>query len=155
MSAPAGAVAEVDVDAMWRAHYTEVVALAALLCGSRAEAEDLVQDVFVELQRRPREVRDPVAYLRVAVVNRCRRWQRRERLSWRHRVIEPSACGDPEVDILLREVAKLRPQQRTAIVLRFYADLSMAQIAEAMSCTESTARSHVHRGLAKLKELLA
>jgi RNA polymerase sigma factor (sigma-70 family) len=144
-----------DVDAAWRLHYADMVGLAALLCGSRRDAEDLVQDVFVELQRRPRDVRDLAGYLRVAVVNRCRRWQRRERLARRHRVHAQSVSGDPEVDTILRLIARLRPKQRTAILLRFYADLSMAQIADAMSCTEATARSHVRRGLAKLEEMLA
>ena len=50
---------------------------------------------------------------------------------------------------------ELRPAQRAAVVLRFWADASYAEIADALGCTESTARSHVHRAIAALRERLA
>ena len=143
-----------DVEAAWRAHYASMVSLAALLCGSRRDAEDLVQDVFVSLHRARPDVRDLETYLRRAVVNRCRSQQRREVLARRRPEPASAWSDDLAIDTTLRRVRQLRPKQRTAVVLRFYGDLSMADVAQAMGCSPSTARSHVHRGLKALKEML-
>jgi RNA polymerase sigma factor (sigma-70 family) len=113
-----------------------------------------VQEVFVGLQRTRRQVDDLESYLRVAVVNRCRSRHRRSLLARRHQLTVFDTAVEHEVDTVIRQLPRLKPNQRIALVLRFYHDLSMAQVAQAMSCNESTARSHVHRGLKALKELL-
>jgi RNA polymerase sigma factor (sigma-70 family) len=153
----AGPLAEAactDVELAWRAHYASLVSLAALLCDSRTDAEDVVQEVFVSLQRVRREVTDLEAYLRTAVVNRCRSRHRRSLVARRHQLAVFDAAVEHEVDSVVRLLPRLKPNQRIALVLRFYHDLSMAQVARSMGCNESTARSHVHRGLKALKELL-
>ena len=72
----------------------------------------------------------------------------------------PSAVSDPsqalaDADHAWRLCSELPPQQRAAVVLRFYEDLSFAEIAGILDCPESTARSHVHRALGTLRARLA
>ena len=144
-----------DVSALWRQHYRNMVRLAFLLTGSQAHAEDLVQDAFVSLQRRRRPILDPLAYLRTCVVNRCRRWRGREAMARARTVWRPTESGPLDVsDDVADAVGRLPYKQRVAIVLRFHEDLSYAQIAEAMGCPVATARSHVHRGLVQLREMI-
>jgi RNA polymerase sigma factor (sigma-70 family) len=143
-----------DIEAAWRLYYASMVSLATLLCGSRRDAEDIVQDVFVSLHRARDGVHDVESYLRAAVVNRCRSRHRRELLARRRAQLGPETSLDPDTDVTLRQLRNLKPKQRTALVLRFYHDLSMAQVALAMGCSTATARSHVHRGLKALREVL-
>jgi RNA polymerase sigma factor (sigma-70 family) len=143
-----------DVEAAWLRYGPSMVGLAMLLGASRPEAEDVVQDVFTAISRKPRTVADVEGYLRVAVVNRCRRHRQRETRPSRY--IDQSAgdVSDDAIDTTLECVLMLKPRYRAAIVLRFYQDLSMAQVAAALGCRESTARSLVHRALSQLKEML-
>ena len=139
---------------LYRLHAPRMIALAALMCGSRSAAEDLVHDAFAAVLPKLDGVEHPRAYLRVAVVNRCLAWRGRQALEREHR---PSlregetAPVDPEIRHLL---GQLPIDQRVALVLRFYEDLSGAQIAEVMQHPLSTVRSHIRRGLASLKELI-
>ena len=68
------------LDRLYRSEYIGMVRLAYTLVGSNTEAEDLVQDSFVEVARRLDEIRKPGAYLRSAVVSRCRSVLRRRRV---------------------------------------------------------------------------
>jgi len=136
--------------------YAAMVRLAHLLTGSNVAAEDLVQDAFARMQRMWGRVDDPVPYLRASVVNACRSWHRsRRREDRRLRAVAPTedhvALGASE---LLDAVDRLPLGQRTALVLRFYEGLSEAQIAEAMGCRPGTVKSHLHRGLAALREVI-
>jgi RNA polymerase sigma factor (sigma-70 family) len=58
-------------------------------------------------------------------------------------------------DLLLRSMAQLPPRQRAVLVLRYWADLSEAEIAETLGCSVGTVKSHASRGLARLRELAA
>jgi RNA polymerase sigma-70 factor (sigma-E family) len=136
--------------------YAAMVRLAHLLTSSNAVAEDLVQDAFARLQRAWDRIDDPVPYLRTSVVNACRSWHRsRRREQRRLRAVAPA---EEQVDLGARElldaVDRLPLGQRTALVLRFYEGLSEAQIAQAMGCRPGTVKSHVHRGLAALREVI-
>ena len=136
--------------------YAAMVRLAHLLTGSNALAEDLVQDAFARLQPKWARIDDPVPYLRTAVVNACRSWQRsRGREQRRLRAV---SSVDEAIELGARElldaVDGLPTGQRTALVLRFYEGLSEAQIAQAMGCRPGTVKSHVHRGLAALREVI-
>src|ERR687898_2006353 len=69
------------VDVMFRRHYAGLLRLAFVMVGDRGAAEDAVQDAFVALHRNVSKLRDPEAaeaYLRSAVLNRCRSWIRRQ-----------------------------------------------------------------------------
>jgi RNA polymerase sigma-70 factor (sigma-E family) len=131
----------------------EMVRLAAVLTGSDEVAQDLVQDAFVRLHAAWARVRLPRAYLRRAVVNACNSHHRRQRLERKHQsdVIEPFV-DRPDVE-MSDQLQALPARQRSALVLRYYADLSDADIAAALGCRPGTVASLIHRGLAELRRI--
>jgi RNA polymerase sigma-70 factor (sigma-E family) len=136
--------------------------LAHLLTGSAQEADDLVQNALVRTCRawpRIRSQGDPDAYVRRVMVNARNSW-------WTRRRIEPSidVVGDraapPGVDVGERDrmwqaLATLPRRQRAVLVLRYYEDLSEAEIAGVLGCTPGTVKSQAHKALAKLRALPA
>jgi RNA polymerase sigma factor (sigma-70 family) len=130
------------------------VRLARLMTGSSQLAEEIAQDAFLGIHRNWDRVDNPDGYLRVAVVNGCRdaaqRQARDAARPWeRERVALP-----PEMDDTWSVLAELPPRQRAAIVLRFYEDLPVDEIARLLSCRPGTVKSSIHRGLARLKETI-
>lgn len=136
--------------------YAAMVRLAHLLTGSNAAGEDLVQDVFARMQGRWDRIEDPAAYLRTAVVNASKSWHRsRRREQRRLRVVAPvEETVALEARELLDVLDALPHGQRSAVVLRYYEGFSESQIAEAMGCRPGTVKSHLHRGLAALREVI-
>jgi DNA-directed RNA polymerase specialized sigma24 family protein len=134
-------------------HYVALVRLATVLSGSADVAPDLVQDCFVGLHRHWITVRDPLPYVRRSVVHACASHHRR---AARARGLHPPVLGNSELgaDELEDAVAKLPPRQRAAVVLRYYGDLSDADIARALRCRPATVRSLVHRALADLRKVI-
>ena len=140
-----------------------VLRFATALTGDPDLAKDLVQEVLIRASERWAAIGSPEAYVRKMVVNEYLSWRRR---SWR---LIPSGEGDDiagcaspdpadrcvERQVLLGEMAKLPPRQRTALVLRYYAGFSDAEISELMGGTPSTVRGHVFRALATLRVELA
>jgi RNA polymerase sigma-70 factor (sigma-E family) len=139
-----------------------LVRMACLVTRDWDEARDAVQDALVSLY--PRWSALPAArldaYVYRSVTNACLIRLRRRRRVWP--VAEPQllpgalAAADPAVGVALADeawklCAELPPVQRAAVVLRFYRDLSFAEVADALGCPEATARSHVHRALAALR----
>jgi RNA polymerase sigma-70 factor (sigma-E family) len=141
------------VVAMYRDRYPSMVRLAWLLTGSSPVAEELVQDVFVRLLARERSVDHPDAYLRTSVINACRNERRRRDLE-RRRQPAPEMDRELEVDHLRSALAMLPWPQRAAIVLRYYEDLSEAEIADILGCAPGTVKSHLHRGLSRMREVV-
>ena len=139
---------------LYRREYGPMVRLAHLITGSNEVAEDLVQDSFVKMYRYWDRADQPGAYLRMTVVNGCRSWHRRRRME-RERMPRPVAEA-VELDSreLLDALARLGLRQRTALVLRFYADLAEADVARALGCRPGTAKSLVHRGLRELEKVI-
>lgn len=137
--------------------------IAWLVTRDTEDARDAVQDAFAGLYQR--WARLPAgdefdAYVHRTVVNACLGVIRRRPRSIA--VAEPerlhSAPTSPDgssaladADEVWRLCGELKPVQRTAVVLRFYGDLSFAEIASALGCREATARSHVHRAMARLR----
>ena len=149
--------AEIRADEeFYLAHYPAMVRLAYLTTGSRAAAEDVVQDAFVEWYRRRAAIREPAAYLRRAVVSRCVSWVRRRVVERRHRPTFDDATAGPDADLVAvrRALAGLRPRQRAAVFMRYYLDLPEADIAAALGCRAGTVKSLLHRSLASLREAL-
>jgi len=139
---------------LYRREYAPMVRLAHLITGSNEAAEDLVQDSFVRLYRSWERADEPGAYLRRIVVNRCNTWHRRRRMEReRHPRPVPEAV-DAESRELLDALAHLGVRQRTALVLRFFVDMSEADIADALGCRPGTVKSLVHRGLRQLEEVI-
>jgi RNA polymerase sigma-70 factor (sigma-E family) len=143
-------------DAVYARHYAPLVRLAYLTTGSRSAAEDLVQDVFADWLRRGDQVREPVAYLRRAVVSRCTSWVRRRVLERRHGSGEPPGAPldtvpDADVAAVRAALVRLTARQRAALFLRYYLDLPEAEIAAALGCRPGTVKSLLHRSLAVLR----
>jgi RNA polymerase sigma factor (sigma-70 family) len=141
-------------DTVYAAHYAPLVRLAYVTVGSMPAAEDVVQDVFVEWYRRIDQVEVPVAYLRKAVVSRCSSWVRRRILERRHArtVDEPLVVPpDPRTVAVRLALARLSPRYRMAVFLRYYLDLSVAEVAETLGCPLGTAKSLLHRGLVHMQ----
>jgi RNA polymerase sigma-70 factor (sigma-E family) len=135
---------------------------AYLVCGSAADAPDLVQEALIGALPRWEALAKrgtAEAYVRRSIVNASvSRWRSTRRLVTVADPVGPSAADlSPTVDDAdqaWRLLIDLPPNQRAAVVLRFYEDLSFAQIAVILDCTESTARSHVHRAVAALRTRL-
>jgi RNA polymerase sigma-70 factor (sigma-E family) len=136
--------------------------LAVLLTGDRGHAEDLVQTALLKAYRHWARISapgPPTAYVRRVLVTSHTSWRRR---AWTtEQVVDelperPDADrgpGDPDED-LRAALRALPPRMRTAVVLRYYADLSVAQTAEAMGCSASAVDTQTGRGLARLRAAL-
>ena len=164
-SVPAEWDADQAVTAMYSEHYRSLVRLAALLVRDVATAEEVVQDSFIAMHaawRRLRDTEKALSYLRQSVVNRSRS-------VLRHRVVVDKNAPKPAPDMPSAEqgaisllersavIAALRtlpPRQREALVLKYYADLSEAQIAASMGISRGAVKSHTARGVAALRVVL-
>jgi RNA polymerase sigma factor (sigma-70 family) len=132
---------------------------AFLVIGNREDARDAVQDALLGVLRRWDSMsRDPGAYVRRSIVNaNISAWRKRRKetpvadFSW-----SQSQAGPPGVETMWvrRMCGELPPKQRAAIAMRFYEDMSFADIGAALDCSEATARSLLHRGVAKLRTIL-
>lgn len=142
------------LEALFRREYEGMVRLAFALVSDLSEAEELVQDAFLDVAERLDDLREPGAYLRVAVVNRSRSLLRRRAVRRRRPAPLPSDVS-PEADELWDVLAELPEQQRTAIVLRYYGDYRASEIAELLDCPAATVRSWLRRGLGSLREALS
>jgi RNA polymerase sigma-70 factor (sigma-E family) len=139
------------LEELYLQHADRATRVAYLLTGDRAMAEDLVQEAFLRLAGRWLHVRNRAAfesYLRRTVVNLPNSHHRRRRSerstlarSAGLREPEPAQSDPGETDELKRALLRLPPRQRTAIVLRFYEDLSEQQTADAMRCAVGTVKS--------------
>lgn len=139
--------------------YQPLVRVSALILRRRDVAEEVVQEVMVQMAGRWDAIDHPVTYARTAVVNRSRTTLRR------HRREQPTDETDVEVGraddgvpseltAIWQAVGKLSPRRRAAVVLRFYEDLTDDEIADVLGCRPATVRSLVHRALRQLaKEL--
>lgn len=147
---------------LYTRHADEALRLAFLLTGNRATAEDLVHDAFVRLAGRLLHVRDPGgfhAYLRTTVVNLARSHFRRRHVERRHAERQPPLRPEEQPDVGGREEMRLAllalpVRQRTAIVLRYYEDLSEVQTAELMRIRPAAVKSLVSRGMSTLRTLI-
>ena len=129
------------------------------------DARDAVQDALIGLWPRFDDVRargDVDAYVHRSIVNASvSRWRRNRRtvpVADPPDVPAPTASGFEDAwvdaDAAWRLCATLSPDQRAAVVLRFWSGASFAEIAEVLGCAEATARSHVHRALTRLRTQL-
>jgi RNA polymerase sigma factor (sigma-70 family) len=148
---PALGALEPSVEALFSDHYVPLVRLAPFLSGSNEVAEDLVQDCFARLVRRSRPLHNPPSYLRVSVVNAVRSWQRRRILERSHGKVMPGSQVEAGFDALRDALARLPLRQRTAVVLRFYLDLSESDIAVTLGCRPGTVKSLISRGVDRLR----
>jgi RNA polymerase sigma-70 factor (sigma-E family) len=156
--------------ALYTAHYRSLVRMAALLLHDTAAAEDVVQDAFIAMHRSWRRLRDTdkaLAYVRQAVVNRARSRLRHLKVVDRKAPAllhdettafvpsaEHGALHALERAQVMTALRALPTRQREVLVLRYYSDLSEAQIAEAMGISAGAVKSHASRGIAALRSSL-
>ncbi len=147
---------------LWLRHYGVLVRVAAGLTGDVGTAEEVVQDAFAALLRRWASVRDPSAtytYLLRAVVNGARgRWRRQRRehdsaATMRSLDVQVGVDSDSRVDVLAA-LGRLPYGKRACLLLRFYADLSQAEVASTLGVTVGTVKSQTAKGLKELAEFL-
>jgi len=131
-----------------------LVRLACATTGSLAEAEEIVQDVFVQLYRRREEVTHPDAWLSRAVVNASTSWVRRVRLERRHirAAVEHAQMSQVTAEFLAW-LEPLSRRQRAVLFLRYHEDLSEHEIADVLGCRAGSVKSMASRGLARLREV--
>jgi RNA polymerase sigma-70 factor (sigma-E family) len=161
-AAPKGRSADWAVTELYSSHYRALVRLAVLLVRDVPTAEDVVQDSFVAMHdgwQRLRDAESALAYLRQAVVNRSRS-------VLRHRAVVEKYPEKPSPDMpsaehgalvqlersaVIATLRKLPGRQREAIVLRYYADFSEAEVAAAMGISCGAVKSHTARAIAALR----
>jgi len=161
-----GRAADEAVTVLYHAHYAMMVRTAALLVGDVATAEDVVQDCFIAMHRawwRLRDTSKALPYLRRAVINRSRSVLRHRVVADRHLPLaapplasaEDSALAGIERSSVPAALRALPTRQREVVVLRYYADLSEAQIATAMGISKGAVKAHAARAKASLRALLS
>ncbi|MBV9486146.1 MAG: SigE family RNA polymerase sigma factor [Frankiaceae bacterium] len=129
---------------------------AALLVGDRHEAEDLLQTALLRLARHwSRAVENPDAYVRRVMVNlACDHSRRRRRRPVQLGSVPDVPVGDAsndDHDDLVQALRDLPERQRATVVLRFWEDLSVAETAAILGCTEGTVKSTTSKALAHLR----
>jgi RNA polymerase sigma-70 factor (sigma-E family) len=152
------------LSALYTAQYRPLVQLAGLLVGDVATAEEVVQDSFIAMHthwRRLHDIDKASGYLRQCVLNRSRSVLRHRTVMDRNVPHQPSAPSAEEGAIQLLErsaviaaLRRLSPRQRQALVLRYYEELSEAQIASTMGITRGAVKSHTFRGMTALRDVL-
>ena len=152
----------------WEGVVTELVAqrgeallrYATLLCGSREDAADLVQDALVRTFGRLRNgftVESAEAYVRRAILNghldggrRTSRWRRIAPLEYRPDEQEsPALASETRID-LHDELRKLTPRERACLVLRYYEDLKVDDVAEALGISAGAVKRYLSDALGRL-----
>ncbi|MHB1535220.1 MAG: RNA polymerase sigma factor [Acidimicrobiales bacterium] len=145
-----------SADEMYERVWPDLVRLAHLLTGSIAHGEDLAQEAFIGLLRNA-PVRAPEAYLRRSVVNLAINSGRR---AHRERSYVASGFAEQVVEAPINDelwplLGRLPARQRAVLVLRYYLDLSEAEIARTLGCRPGTVKAHASKALARLRKELA
>jgi RNA polymerase sigma-70 factor (sigma-E family) len=148
------------VAALFEAYYARLVRLARHLLDDPAQAEDLAMDAFASLAGRWSRVQDPqlaYGYLRACVVNANRSRLRHRLVALRHVsdvAREESTAGADEAVIrafarseVVSAVRALPLRQRQVVVLRYYEELSEAEIAALLGCSAGSVKTHASRAL--------
>jgi RNA polymerase sigma-70 factor (sigma-E family) len=155
----AAASAEPQIDELYQHRRLELVRLALLLVDDLPTAEDVVQDAFAALFRRHGDrltgLDDPEAYVRTSVVNGARSVLRRRRTVRAHVPEREGHVPPPEEHVLLREehaevldaLRRLTRRQREVLVLRYWSNLTEAQIADTLGLSRGAVKSTASRAL--------
>lgn len=146
----------------YRAHYRSLLGLAALLLDDTASCEDVVQEAFIRVHSARKRVREPektLAYLRQTVVNLSRSALRRRILGLRllaKPMPDMASAEEGAYELLERDQLKaalrtLQRRQREVLVLRYFADMTEAQVAETLGISIGSVKAYGSRGIAALR----
>ena len=160
-----GQAADEAVTAAYQTHYDALVRTATMLVGDVATAEDVVQESFIAMHRswwRLRDTSRVLPYLRRSVINKSRSVLRRRAVADRHlrgRIpdlpsAEESALAGVQRLSILEALSALPSRQREVVILRYYADLSEAEIADALGISRGAVKSHTARAKGSLRTVL-
>jgi RNA polymerase sigma-70 factor (sigma-E family) len=144
------------------ARSTALLRLAYAVVGDHQLAQDLLQEALVKVYvawPRLRDASAAEAYARRTIVTTAISWRRRRSFHEPPTEVVPDSAGDADQsdrlathDVLWEQVRRLPPRQRTALVLRYYEDLSEAETADLMGCSTGTVKSQLSAALSKLRE---
>ena len=134
--------------------------LAAVMLGDRAAAEDAVQEAAIKAWRKLRQLRGDEAALRPwflsIVANECR-MARRQRWWSVIKVADPppsaqssEVYGGAAMDVR-RALLRLRPDERLPLVLFFYLDLPLDEVARTLGVSEAAAKSRIYRAAQRMR----
>ena len=159
------AVSRTAYEGLFRNHYSGLVKLASLLVDDRGAAEEVVQEAFMRLFRawdRLERLDAAPAYLRTTVVNLSRSRLRHRAVRRRHPLgpLDPEPAADLHViarqadDTVFAAITQLPRRQRECLVLRYYLDLSEADIAATLRISRGSVKSHTKRAFTALAAAL-
>lgn len=165
ISAEGPAVTMPDFGTLFETYQTEALRAAYLICGNRADAEDVVQDTFVKCYESMHQLHDPTrvkAWLfRILTRTAWRACQKHRREMPVENLYDSQEPTDEDASAPLlradraRSVSKalqaLDPKQRTTAVLYYFNDMSVKEIAQAMGCFEGTVKSRLYHARQQLK----
>ena len=137
-------------DELYRTSYAPMLRLASLLVDTVGDAEHVVQDAFVAIFKRYDTVRNPGGYLRVSVVNGCRKTLRRRRLT-RRRPSEREEHGELVFNHVVDEIKQLPIDQRVLVGLRYDQQMTDSEIADELKIPIGTVKSRLHRAITTLR----
>lgn len=143
-----------SIESTYERLYPRLVRVAYLLVDTTEHAEEAVQDAFARAYPKWDRIQNHDAYMRTAVVNACRRVQRRRMLVRRTpqpRQDDATLGADHIADV----VRSLPMSLRQVVVLRYYLQLSDAEIAQTLNIAPGTVKSSLHRARARLREELS
>lgn len=150
-----GQAPNVGFEEAYREHRMALLRLAYLISGSHEMSEDVVQSAFTSAHERWDQIQNPLPYLKKAVINLVKDGQRRH-LRLRPGAVErPSVALPHEVDETWTQIGRLTWVQRAVIVLHYYEDLPLAEVADILKRPAATVRSDHRRALDKLRKALA
>jgi RNA polymerase sigma-70 factor (sigma-E family) len=149
-----------ELELLLAARGKALLATAVLLTGRRETGEDLLQHALERVMRQWHRIEgDPEGYVRRTMCNlatdRWRRLGRRREVLAEVPVVSVGDHAD-EVDLrdaLVRALVRVSPQQRAVLVLRYWEQLSEAEIADTLGCSVGTVKSAASRGLKRLREI--
>lgn len=153
------------VETLYVTHQLYLVRLAKLLVQDVASAEDVVQEAFTKLAARRIRLGDPaeaLSYVRVMVINGARDLLRRRRTASAYVPAHEAPAAGPEGEVLLAEqhrelqaaVRALAPRQREVLVLRYWSDLTEAEISTALGISKGAVKSTASRAIAQLERAM-
>lgn len=138
---------------LWNDHYAPLAGWCAALVGDRDAAHDIASEAFTRLLSRWITVNDPKGYLYVTATNLVRdRWRREQRdRKLQARLEQTAPVSTPASDPWLRDLVERLPDRlRMPVLLHYYADMSVAEVAGALHRPEGTIKRMLHDARARL-----